>query len=103
MLVFLNTGFDFVVCYKLISDHSPVLYLTAIPFFVELGNSEIEQFKKCVFVWKGTFFGNLSETGIDALNRIRGVHNFSYCTSVIEKLLYMIEIPFPYIHCPRIL
>ena len=55
MLVFLNTGFNFVVGRKLISDHSPILHFTAIPFFVELGDSEIEQFKKCVFVWKGTF------------------------------------------------
>ena len=62
MLVFLNTGFDFVVCYKLISDHSPVLYLTAIPFFVELGYSQIEQFQQGIFAGDSPLFGNLAET-----------------------------------------
>ncbi len=34
----------YVVGCKLISDHSPVLNLAAVPFFVKLRNSEIEQF-----------------------------------------------------------
>ena len=41
MLVFLDTGFYFVVGNELVSDHSPVLNLAAVPFFVELGDSEI--------------------------------------------------------------
>lgn len=59
MLVFLNTDFNFVVGCKLISDHSPILHFTAVPFFAELGNSEIEQLEECVFVREGTFFGDL--------------------------------------------
>ena len=45
VLVFLDTGFYFVVGNELVSDHSPVLNLAAVPFFVELGDSEIEHFK----------------------------------------------------------
>ena len=37
MLVFFNTGTDFFICSQLISDHSPILNLTAIPLFVKLG------------------------------------------------------------------
>ena len=62
VLVFLDTGFDFVIGRKLISDHSPILDLAAIPFFAELGNSQIEQFQQGVFVWKRSFFGDFSET-----------------------------------------
>ena len=103
MLVFFNTGFNFVVCRELISDHSPVLDLASVPFFVKLGNSEIEQFEQCIFVWKSTFFGDLAKARIDAFNRICCVHNFSNSTSVIEKLLYMVEISLPYIYCSRVL
>ena len=56
VLVFLDTGFYFVVGNELVSDHSPVLNLAAVPFFVELGDSEIEHFKQCVFAWEGSFF-----------------------------------------------
>lgn len=103
MLVFLNTGFNFVVGCKLISDHSPILHLAAVPFFVEFGNPEIEQFKERVFVREGTFFGDFSETGIDTLDSICSVHNLANSTAVIEKLLNMIEIAFPYINSPGIL
>lgn len=37
MLVFFNTGTDFFIRSQLISDHSPILNLTAIPLFVKLG------------------------------------------------------------------
>lgn len=103
MLVFFNTGFNFVACRKLISDHCPVLYLASVPFFVKLGNSEIEQFEQCIFIWKSPFFGDLAKARIDAFNRICCVHNFSNSTSVIEKLLYMIEISFPNINCSQVL
>jgi len=103
VLVFFNTGFNFVVCRELISDHSPVLDLASVPFFVKLGNSEIEQFEQCIFVWESTFFGDLSKAQIDAFNRICCVHNLSDRTSVIEKLLYMVEISLPYIYCSRVL
>ena len=69
MLVFLNSGFNFVICYELISDHSPVLYPTAVPFFVKLGYSQIEQFKQGIFAGECSLFGNLAETEINTLNR----------------------------------
>lgn len=37
VLVFFNTGTDFFIRSQLISDHSPILNLTAIPLFVKLG------------------------------------------------------------------
>ena len=37
VLVFFNTGNDFFICRQLISDHCPILNLTAIPLFVKLG------------------------------------------------------------------
>lgn len=42
MLVFLDTGFDFVVGRELIPDHNPVLNFAAVPFFVKFGNSDID-------------------------------------------------------------
>lgn len=74
MLIFLDTGFNFVICYELISDHSPVLYTTAVPFFVELGYSQIEQFQQGVFAGECSLFGNLAEAGIDTFHSVSGVH-----------------------------
>ena len=48
-------------------------------------------------------FGDLVKVRIDAFNRICCVNNFSNSTSVIEKLLYMVEISLPYIYCSRVL
>ena len=95
VLVFLDTGFYFVVGNELVSDHSPVLNLAAVPFFVELGDSEIEHFKQCVFAWEGSFFGNLAEAGVDALNRVCGIHHSANSAAVVEQLLNMAEIAFP--------
>ena len=103
MLVFLHTGFDFVVGCELISDHCPILHLAPVPFFVEFGNSEIEQFKERIFVREGTFFGDFSETGIDTLDSICSVHNLTNSAAVIEKLLNMAEVSFSYINCTGIL
>lgn len=37
VLVFFDTGTDFFICRQLISDHCPILNLTAIPLLVKLG------------------------------------------------------------------
>ena len=64
----------YVVCNKLVSDHCPILNLAAVPFFVKFGDSEIEHFKKCVFVRKSSFFSNFAKTGINALDSISSIH-----------------------------
>lgn len=95
MLVFLNTGFDFVIGNKLVSNHSPVLNLAAVPLFIELRNSKIEHFEQSAFVRKGSLFGDFAETGVDAFDSVCGIHNPSNSAAVIKKLLNMVEIAFP--------
>ena len=67
VLVFFNTGFDFIVRNKLVSNHSPILNFAIIPFFVEFGNSQIKQFMQGVFVWESTPFSDFAKTGIYTL------------------------------------
>ena len=58
MLVFLNTGFDFVIGNKLVSNHSPVLNLAAVPLFIELRNSKIESPEKVDYQLFSPFIAN---------------------------------------------
>lgn len=81
VLVFFNTGFNFVVCRKLISDHCPILYLASVPFFVKLGNSEIEQFEQCIFVWESTFLVTLRKL------------EFTLSTSFVVYITFLTALP----------
>jgi len=58
VLVFLNTGFDFVIGNKLVSNHSPVLNLAAVPLFIELRNSKIESPEKVDYQLFSPFIAN---------------------------------------------
>ena len=61
MLAFFNTGFNFIVYNELVSDYSPILILAAVPFFVELRDSEIEHLSTliCKSKKRASYFSNL--------------------------------------------
>ena len=95
MHVFLNRGFDFDIGNELVSDHSPILNLAAVPLFVELRDPNIEHFKQIIFTRKSSFFGDFAETGVDALDRVCVIHYLANRAAIIEKLLNMAKIAFP--------
>lgn len=73
-----------------------------VPLFVQLLDPEVKDLENSRLTAERAFFGNFSETGVDALNGAGGVHDPPNLATVVEQLLNVPEIVFPYAHGTRV-